>query len=162
MDSVAVAVAYELKPEMVLSTVRRYFISAYCSVVVAANWSRAAPMFVAAAEMLSKWPLNWANMSSGEAGPQPVVGLVGKAAVILWASIVRLADPNYSPLWEESRSSLSIAIWRGGNLSFRAVQVWAEGMILSQARRSLGNEFADRKTEVAIAASQSLVIGREL
>ena len=53
------AAAYELEMEAVLSVVRRAFISAHCVVVVAANWLRAAPLFVAAAERLSKWPSNW-------------------------------------------------------------------------------------------------------
>ena len=60
VESVVVAASYELNPEAVLSAVRRDFISPYCVVVVAANWSRAAPLFVAAAERLSKWPSNWA------------------------------------------------------------------------------------------------------
>ena len=154
VESVAVAEAYELEPEVVLSEVRRYFISAYCVVVVAANCLRAASLFVAAASRLLKWPQNWAIMSSGEAGPRPVVGWVGNATVIPWVAIARLAGPNESPRWEESLSSLSITLWRGTNLSLQDVQVWAEGTRPSQSGRSLGKEFAGRRAEVVMAAIQ--------
>ena len=40
-------------------------------------------------------------------------GMGGITAVILWTSIARLEEPNKSPLWEEARSPLSIALWRG-------------------------------------------------
>ena len=57
------AVAYELNMEVRLEAVSiaasRDFISEYCVVVVAANWSRAVPLFVAAAARLSKCPLKW-------------------------------------------------------------------------------------------------------
>ena len=86
---------------------------------------------------------------------------MGSAAVILRAAIARLVDPNESPRWEEARSSLSIALWRGVKLSFQAVQDWAEGTRPSHDGKSLGNEFAERMAEVAMAASQSSVIGRE-
>ena len=46
MESVAAAAVYELDIEAVLSAVRKDFISAYCVVVVAANWLRVAPLFV--------------------------------------------------------------------------------------------------------------------
>ena len=49
VESVAEAAAYELELEAVLSVVRRDFISVFCVVVVVANWSRSAPLFVAAA-----------------------------------------------------------------------------------------------------------------
>ena len=127
--AVAAAAAYELDPEVVLSAVRRELISAYCVVVVASKWSRAAPLFVTAAARLSKWPSNWAIMSSVEAGPRPVVGWVGNAAVITSAAIARLAEPNESPRWEEANCTME-----GGNLSFQAVQVWVEGTRLSQSR----------------------------
>ena len=103
MESVAATAAYELKPEAFLSAVRREFISAYCVFVVAANWLWAAPLFVAAAERLSKWPSKWAIMSSremveaGESGLRPVGGWMGDAAVILWEAIARLVEPNESP-----------------------------------------------------------------
>ena len=62
-ESVAAAVAYELgmevKLEAVLSAASRALISVYCVGVVTANWSRAAPLFVAAAARLSKCPSNW-------------------------------------------------------------------------------------------------------
>ena len=54
MESVAAAAAYELGLEAVLIAVRRAFISAYCAVVVAANWLRDAPLLVAEAARLSK------------------------------------------------------------------------------------------------------------
>ena len=60
VESVAVAAVYELGLEAVLSAVRRDFISAYCIVMVAANWSSAAPLLVVAAARLSKGPSNWA------------------------------------------------------------------------------------------------------
>ena len=60
VDSVAASAAYELKLEVVLRVVRRDFIYAYCVVVVAANWLRAAPLFVVVAARLSEWPSNWA------------------------------------------------------------------------------------------------------
>ena len=64
VELVAAAVAYELglevRLEAVLSAASRFFISVYCVVVVAANWSRAAPLFLAATERLSKCPSNWA------------------------------------------------------------------------------------------------------
>ena len=57
------AVAYELRlearPETVLSAASRELIYEYCVVVLEANWSRAAPLCVATAARLSKWPLNW-------------------------------------------------------------------------------------------------------
>ena len=86
---------------------------------------------------------------------------MGTSAVILLAASARLAEPNESTRWEEAWSSLSIALWRGKNLNFQAVQVWEEGKILSQDGNSLGNEFTERRTEVAMAASQFSVIGRE-
>ena len=52
VESVAAAAAYELGLEAVLSAVRRAFVSAYCVVVLAANWSRSAPMLVAEVERL--------------------------------------------------------------------------------------------------------------
>ena len=54
VESVAVAAAYKLEREAFLSVVKRGFIYSYCIVVVAANWLRAAPLFVAAAARLSK------------------------------------------------------------------------------------------------------------
>ena len=159
--AVAAAAAYELDPEAVLIAVRRDFISAYCIVVVAANWSRDAPLFVAEAERLLEWPSNWAIVSSVEAGPRPVVGWLGDVAVIPWAAIARLVDKNESPRWEEAHICLSIALFRGTNLSFQAVQVWAEGTRFSQSGRSLGKEFSERRSEVAMATNQSSVIGRE-
>ena len=84
-----------------------------------------------------------------------------RAAVITWAAIVKLAEPNESPCWEEAWSSLSISLWRGTNLSLQAVQVWAEGTILSHDGCSLGNKLVERRAEVDIAAIQSRVIGRE-
>ena len=54
VESVAVAEEYELGMEAVLIVVRRDFISAYCVVVVEANWSRTAPLLGTAAERLSK------------------------------------------------------------------------------------------------------------
>ena len=64
VELVAAAAAYELgieaRLEAVLSAVSSVLIYEYCVVVVAANWSRAAPLFVAAAARLSKWPSNWA------------------------------------------------------------------------------------------------------
>ena len=60
MESVEAAAAYELEMEAALRVVRRDYIYAYCVVVVASNWSRAAPLFVAAAARLSKWTSNWA------------------------------------------------------------------------------------------------------
>ena len=83
------------------------------------------------------------------------------ATVIPWAAIARLAEPNDSPHWEEARSSLSIALWRVKNLSFQDVQVWAEGTIPSHDRWLLGNEFDERRAEVAMAVSQLSVIDRE-
>ena len=84
----AAAAAYELELAAVLSLVRRAFISAYCIVVVASNWSRAAPLFVAVVARLSKWSSKW-DMQSREAVPQPVVGWVDSVVVILWAAIAR-------------------------------------------------------------------------
>ena len=55
VESVAVAAAYKLEREAFLSVVKRDFIYSYCIVVVAANWLRAAQLFVAAAARLSKW-----------------------------------------------------------------------------------------------------------
>ena len=52
MESVTAEAAYELDLEAALRVVRRAYISAYCVVVVASNWSRAAPLFVAATERL--------------------------------------------------------------------------------------------------------------
>ena len=64
-ESVAVAVAYELglevRLEAVLRAASRALISVYCVVVVAVNWLRAAPLFVAEAARLSKCPSNWAR-----------------------------------------------------------------------------------------------------
>ena len=82
------------------------------------------------------------------------------SAVILWAAIVGLAEPNESPLWKEAHSSISIAVWRGTNLSFQAVQVWVKGIKPSHDGRLLGNEFSERKAEVYMAASQLIVTGR--
>ena len=87
---------------------------------------------------------------------------VGSAAVILWAATTRLADPNESPRWEESHSPLSIALWRGKNLSLQAVQLWAEGKRPSHDGPLLVNEFSERRVEVDIATSQSSMIGREV
>ena len=56
VESVAVAAAYELDPEAVLSALRRDFISADCVVVVAANWLRAVPLYMVAVARLSNWP----------------------------------------------------------------------------------------------------------
>ena len=56
----AAAAAYGLGMEAVLSEVRRYFISAYCVVVVAANWLGAEALLVVVAARLSKLPSNWA------------------------------------------------------------------------------------------------------
>ena len=82
------------------------------------------------------------------------------SAVILWAAIVGLAEPNESPRWKEAHRSISIAVWRGTNLNFQAVQVWVEGTRPTHDARSLGNEFAERRAEVYMAASQLTVIGR--
>ena len=64
VESVAAAAVYEIGPEArledVLSAASRALIYEYCIVVLAANWSRAVPLFVAAAARLSKWPSNWA------------------------------------------------------------------------------------------------------
>ena len=43
---------------------------------------------------------------------------MGSAAVIPWAAIARLSEPNESPCWEETQGSLSIALWRGEELKF--------------------------------------------
>ena len=63
MDSVAVAVAYEIRIEVrlekVLRAASRALIYVYCVVVVATNWLRAAPMFVVVVARLSKCPSNW-------------------------------------------------------------------------------------------------------
>ena len=50
---------------------------------------------------------------------------MGSAAVIPLAAIARLEEPKESLFWYEARSSLSIALWRGINLTFQAVKVWA-------------------------------------
>ena len=64
MDSVAAAAANEIglgvRLEAVSGAASRALISVYRVVVVAANWSRVAPLFVAAAARLSKWPSKWA------------------------------------------------------------------------------------------------------
>ena len=101
------------------------------------------------------------EMSHVILGGGPEVGWVGRATFIPWAAISSLAEPTESPLWEEARIYLSISIWRRANLSFQAVQVWAEGTRQYRDGRSLGNEFSERRAEVAIAAIQSSVIGRE-
>ena len=90
-----------------------------------------------------------------------MVGWVDDAAVIPWSAIARVADRNESPLWEEPQSSLYIALWRGTNLSLQTIQFWAEGTRPSHDGRSLGNDFAEKMAEVAMAASQLSVIGRE-
>ena len=46
-------------------------------------------------------------------------------------------------------------------MSFQAVHDWAEGSRPSQAGQSLGNEFPERRAEVAMEASQSSVIGKD-
>ena len=79
---------------------------------------------------------------------------MGSTAVIPWADIARLEEPNELPHREEARSYLSIVLWRGTNLSFQAIQVWAEGTIPSHDGRSLGNDFAERRAEVLMAESQ--------
>ena len=60
VESVAEAASNELRLEVrleaVLSAVSRVLISVYCVVVVAANWLRAVPLFVTAAERFSKGP----------------------------------------------------------------------------------------------------------
>ena len=91
-----------------------------------------------------------------------MVGWVGSVAVIPWAAIARLAEPNESSHWEEDHSSLSIALLRGTNLSFQAFQFWEEGTRPSHDGRSLGNNFAERTAEVAMPASQPSVIVREV
>ena len=81
--------------------------------------------------------------------------------VIPWAAIARLVEPNELPRWEESQSSLSIALCRGTNLSFQSVQVWAKGKRPPHDGRLLGNEFTERRVDVAMAASQLSMIVRE-
>ena len=62
VESVEAAEAYEIRLEArleaVLSAVSKALIHEYCVVVVAAKWSRAALLFVAATARLSKWPPN--------------------------------------------------------------------------------------------------------
>ena len=53
-------IGMEVRLEAVLSAASRYLISVYCIVVVAANWLRAVPLFLAAEARLSKWPSDWA------------------------------------------------------------------------------------------------------
>ena len=48
----------------------------------------------------------------------------------------------------------SIELWRGTNLSFQAVQVWAKGTIPTYDGQSLGNKFSERRAEVAMAEIQ--------
>ena len=45
VESAAAAAAYEVELEVVLSVVRTTFISAYCVIMMATNWSRATPLF---------------------------------------------------------------------------------------------------------------------
>ena len=54
VESVALAAAYEIGLEAVLSAVRRALISVYCVAVVTANWSRTAPLLVVATARLSE------------------------------------------------------------------------------------------------------------
>ena len=89
------------------------------------------------------------------------MGWLVSAAVIPWEAIERLTEPNDSPRWEEARSSLSVGLCRGTNLGFQAIQIWAEGTRPSHDGQSLGKEFAERRVEVSMAASQLSVIGRE-
>ena len=53
-------IGLEVRLETVLSAASRDLIYVYCIVVVAANWSRDKPTFVAAAAMLLKWSSKWA------------------------------------------------------------------------------------------------------
>ena len=63
VESVVAAVEYELGLEVrlvaVLSAANRDLVSLYYVVVVAANWSRSTPLFVASASRLPKCPSNW-------------------------------------------------------------------------------------------------------
>ena len=72
----------------------------YCLVVVAASWSRAAPLLVVAEARLLKCPSNCAIISSeerGMAGFLQVGGWVGDAVEMPWVTIARLFEPKESP-----------------------------------------------------------------
>ena len=96
------AAATECKPltAAAFNEARKDLISEYWVAVVAASWSRAAPLFVTADARLSKWSSNCDIISSeekGMAGRWPVGGWVGDAAEMPWAAMARLVEPKESP-----------------------------------------------------------------
>ena len=98
----AVSAAAECEPfPAAFNEASKGLISEYWVVVVAASWSRAAPLFLAAEERLSKWPSKCAIISSeerGMAGLRPVGDWVGDAAEMPWAAMDRLVEPKELPL----------------------------------------------------------------
>ena len=98
--AVSAAAECEPFPEVAFNEASKGLISEYWVVVVAASWSRAAPLFLAAEARLSKEPSNCALISSeerGMAGLRPVGGWVGDAVEMPWEAMDRLAEPKELP-----------------------------------------------------------------
>ena len=95
--AVAAAAECETLPAAAFNKAIKDLISEYWVVVVEASWSRAAPLFVLAEEMLSKWPSNCDIISledRGVACHQPIGGWVGDAEEMPWAAMARLVEPK--------------------------------------------------------------------